>query len=292
MAHSELLATVRRPLSPDTQIEASATRSEYERVREILEEEGAKFPSLQYDGVRKVAIVSAAPSPLHGDMCTRQQQYQGHWRHIHNKNWDGALKYLTSEGETFMVAVKVGLSQTYASLRAAISFSVCALRCRVGIALCINEGNRGTTPTTRYYGTREEKRAAIQEVERILRSQLQTNPFGPLNIGEDTWFGEVASVVLEIYRLEDETLAPETLLDPTQSFMIVEDGLFVGAEVPPNLAEITLGDCIPTHILSGNNIEGTPVNFFHQDWFEDTFRFAMLRTAMERVEKKCKVQRV
>ncbi|ODQ76052.1 hypothetical protein LIPSTDRAFT_121351 [Lipomyces starkeyi NRRL Y-11557] len=27
---------------------------------------------------------------------------------------------------------------------------------------------------------------------------------------------------------------------------------------------------IQTHILSGNNIEACPVNFFHQDWFEDS----------------------
>ncbi|KAK9259052.1 hypothetical protein V1519DRAFT_463132 [Lipomyces tetrasporus] len=279
MAHSELLATVRRPLSPDTQKEAPATRSEYERVQDILEEDDAKFPSLQYDGVRKVAIVSAAPSPLHCDMVGQMLSKiadkvklmpgldanikRGLFSAHDSRNYTDTGDTSTTRNWDVGVAVQVGLSQTYASLRAAISFSVCALRCRIGIALCINEGNRDTTPTTRYYGTRE-----------------------------DTWFGEVASVVLEIYRLEDETLAPETLLDPTQSFMIVEDGLFVGGEVPPNLAEISLGDCITTHILSGDNIEATPVNFFHQDWFEDIFRFAMLRTAMERIEKKCKVQRV
>ncbi|KAJ8103553.1 hypothetical protein POJ06DRAFT_190968 [Lipomyces tetrasporus] len=319
MAHSELLATVRRPLSPDTQIEVPATRSEYERVQEILEEEDAKFPTLQYDGFRKVAIVRAAPSPLHGDMVgqllgrisrsvermpkieqnikdgvsissdSRNTRDTGDTSTT--RNWDGALKYLTEEGEVLMVAVEVGVSQIYASLRAAVSFSVCALRCRVGIAMCISERDRGTAPTIRYYATREEKRAAIQEVERILRAQLQAHPFGPLETGEDTWFGEVANVVLETYRLEDETSPPETLLNPTQSFTLVEDGRFVGGEVPPNLAEITLGDCIPTHILTGNNIEATPVNFFHQDWFENTFRFAMLRTAMERVEDKSKEQR-
>ncbi|KAK9326920.1 hypothetical protein V1520DRAFT_350211, partial [Lipomyces starkeyi] len=42
---------------------------------------------------------------------------------------------------TTVVCVDVGLSQTYESLRAAISISVCALRCRVGIAMSINEGD-------------------------------------------------------------------------------------------------------------------------------------------------------
>ncbi|KAK9481894.1 hypothetical protein V1527DRAFT_455564 [Lipomyces starkeyi] len=320
MAHSELLATVRRPLSPDTNIEVPATRSEYERVQEILDEEDAKFPTLQYDGFRKVAIISAAPSPLHGDMVGQLlwrisrsvDRMPGIDQNIKDgisisndrsntrdtgdtsttRNWDGALTYLTRDGGTLMVAVEVGLSQTYESLRAAISFSVCALRCRVGIALSVNEGDRGTVPTIRYYDTREKKLGAIREIEHDLDSQLQANPFGPLRIGEETWFGKVTKVDLETYRPEDETSPPETLLDPKQSFTIVENGRFVGGEVPPNLADITIGDCIPTHILTGSNIEATPVNFFQQDWFENTFRFAMLATAMERVRDKSKVQHV
>ncbi|KAK9311162.1 hypothetical protein V1524DRAFT_473446 [Lipomyces starkeyi] len=295
MAHSELLATVRRPLSPDTHIEVPATRSEYERVQEILDEEYAKFLTLQYDGFR---IVEAAPSPLHGDMVgqllwrisrsvDRMPEIDQNIKDgisISNdrrntrdtgdtsttRNWDGALTYLTRDGGTLMVAVEVGLSQTYDSLRAAISFSVCALGCRVGIAISINEGDRDTAPTIRYYGTREEKLAGIREIEHSLDSQLQTNPFGPLRIGEETWFGKITKVVLETYRLENESSPPETLLDPKQSFFI--------------------DDCRKWAICWGR--EATSVNFFQQDWFENTFRFALLATAMERVRDKSKVQQV
>ncbi|KAK9312317.1 hypothetical protein V1524DRAFT_410893 [Lipomyces starkeyi] len=59
---------VRRPLSPDTQLEVTATRDEYDRVQEILEE-GAKYPQLLYDSSRNTAIVVAAPSPLHSGMA-------------------------------------------------------------------------------------------------------------------------------------------------------------------------------------------------------------------------------
>ncbi|KAK9243195.1 hypothetical protein V1506DRAFT_555597 [Lipomyces tetrasporus] len=307
MEHSELLDAVRRPLSPDTQIEIPASRSEYENVQEILEEEGSKFPKLQYDGARKVAILSAIPTPLHGEMVGQLLSKiadevkmmpgldAGTKRHLssthdmrktkNTETWDGALRYLTREetgpAHTLMIAVEVGLSQTFASLRAAISFSVCALHCRVGIAMSINEVGRGKRPSTQCYATLEEKRVAIQNAEHVLRVQLLSNPFGPLKMGEDTWFGKVATVVLETYRLEDETSPPGTLLNPTQSFVI-----------PANLAELTLGDCIPTHILSGNNIAATPINFFHHDWFQDSFGSAMLETAMERVEDKREVQRV
>ncbi|KAK9329329.1 hypothetical protein V1520DRAFT_379368 [Lipomyces starkeyi] len=305
MAQSDLLDTVKRPLSPDAYIEIPASRSEYERVQRILEEEDAKYPNLQYDGFREVAIVSAAPSPLHGDMAGIDQNIKdglslsnersnttGAGDTSTTRSWDGALTYMTHEGESLMIAVEVGFSQTYESLRAAISYSVCALRCRVGIAMSINEGDRGTAPPVRYYDTGDERLAAIREIEHHLDSQLQTNPFGPLRIGEEIWFGRVTKVVLETYRLEDETSPPEALLDPTQSFTIVENGRWVGDEVPPNLAEITIGDCIPTHILTGNSITATPVNFFEQDWFENRFRLSMLRTVMERVWDKSKVQRV
>ncbi|KAK9312236.1 hypothetical protein V1522DRAFT_103301 [Lipomyces starkeyi] len=85
---SELLAALRRPRSPDGQIEVPASREEYEHVQEMLEEESVKYmhmgfcpssrnqltqiyryPRLQYDGWRNVAIIVAAPSPLHGQMA-------------------------------------------------------------------------------------------------------------------------------------------------------------------------------------------------------------------------------
>ncbi|KAK9234466.1 hypothetical protein V1525DRAFT_428486 [Lipomyces kononenkoae] len=318
MAQSDLLATVRRPLSSDAYIEVPASRSEYELVQDILEEEDAKYPTLQYDGFQKVAIVSGTPSPLHGDMAgelvgrisrsiermpgidqnikyglstsNERSNTRGAGDASTTRNWDGALTYMTREGEALMVAVEVGLSQTIESLRAAISYSVCTLRCRVGIALSINECGRGTAPTVRYYDTADQRSAAIRDIKHTIESQVQTNPFGPLRIGEETWFGKVTKVLLETYRLEDETSPPETLLDPKQSFSV--DDCRKWAEVPPNLAEITFGDCVPTHILTSNNIGATPVNFFEQDWFENRFQLSMLRTAMERVWSKSKVVRV
>ncbi|KAK9359705.1 hypothetical protein V1504DRAFT_457329 [Lipomyces starkeyi] len=85
MEQSELLAAVRRPLSPDTLIEVQASREEYDHVLDMLEGENIKyvytnylnygrifdkyrFPRIQYDGTRQVAIVVAAPGPVHGQM--------------------------------------------------------------------------------------------------------------------------------------------------------------------------------------------------------------------------------
>ncbi|KAK9482788.1 hypothetical protein V1527DRAFT_454696 [Lipomyces starkeyi] len=103
---------------------------------------------------------------------------------------------------------------------------------------CINESDPGTAPTIRYYATHEEK----WQLEGNLRAQLQANPFGPRK-------------------------TPETLLNLTQSFTIVENGRFVWEAL-------------------------TPVNFFQQYWFENTLRLATLERALKLVESKTEVQRV
>ncbi|KAK9325135.1 hypothetical protein V1517DRAFT_254796 [Lipomyces orientalis] len=304
MAHSELLAAVRRPLSPDSQIEVHASRDEYELVQEMLEKEDAKYPRLQYDGRRKVVIIVAAPSPLHGQMVGLDANIKGRLSYSSEmsnttytgdssttRNWDGALRYRSSEGYILMVAVEVGMSQTYDRLRAAISYSVSDLHCRVGITMCIDEGHRGPRAPIQYYSTAQERDTAMQQAERQLRTELRNNRYGPLVLNGFTWYGMVKRVVVETFRLEEEdTLSPGTLLDPTQSFAIVEEGRFVGGDVPSNLAELKLEDCIPIHILSGNMIAATPLNFFSQEWFEESFGLSMLETALERIKNKSEVR--
>ncbi|KAK9364286.1 hypothetical protein V1504DRAFT_19485 [Lipomyces starkeyi] len=230
MDDSELLAAVRRRLSPDTQIEVPATISEFLRVQEILEKEVAEFPRLEYDGDRKVAIAVAAPSPFHGEMVgcltgrilstvnglpgldanIKDRIYLSSERSnltssggtFITRNWDGAIRYRSLEGHTKMIAVEVGFSQTYESLRAAISYSVCALRCSLGIAMCINEGNRGETAPTQYYSTTQEKDAAIEQAERDMKAQVRSNPYGPLILNGFTWFGRVSKVILVQPKME------------------------------------------------------------------------------------------
>ncbi|KAJ8097135.1 hypothetical protein POJ06DRAFT_283742 [Lipomyces tetrasporus] len=309
MEDSELWAVVTRPLSPDSRVEVPATVTEFLRVQEILEEEDVRFPRVEYDGDRKVAIVVAAPSPCHGEMAggltsriydaaksvpgldanIRGRIYSSFKRSnltnrgdtFTKRNWDGAIRYRSLEGNTKMVAVEVGLSQSYESLRAAISYSVSALRCSLGIAMCITEGDRGATPP---------KDLAIEQAELDLKAEVRNNPYGPLVLRGCTLFGRVSKVLLETFRQGDDTCLPNTLLNPTQSFVIVQDGHYAGHDVPPNLAEVTLGDCIPPHILTGNSIRATPLNFLDEEWFEEIFQIAIFETAVERFSDKHKVQ--
>ncbi|KAK9238999.1 hypothetical protein V1525DRAFT_340408 [Lipomyces kononenkoae] len=303
MAQSELLAAVRRPLSPDSQVEVPASREEFEHVQGILERENTKYPRLQYDGLRKVAIVVATPSPLHGHMVGLDANVKARLRYtsdmsnttrtgdtITTRNWDGALQYRISGDYTLMVAVEVGMTQTYRSLRAAISYSVCALHCRLGIAMSINERSRGTIAPIQYYSTMQEWDTAVQHAERGLRVELLSNPYGPLAANGFIWYGRVGSVVVETYRQEEETCPPDTILEPTHSFRIVESGQFVGGSVPENLAELKLDDCIPTHVLTGDVVMAAPINFFSQDWFEESFGVAMLETALERIKARYRIR--
>ncbi|KAK9483088.1 hypothetical protein V1527DRAFT_446184 [Lipomyces starkeyi] len=314
MEHTELLDMVRRPLSPDTQLEVTATRDEYDRVQEILEEEGAKYPQLLYDSSRNTAIVVAAPSPLHsgmanelmvnirdavvqnqaidaamvGGICTMSDTTttRGTGHGNTTRAWDTALGYIENDDNTLMIAIEVGVSQAYESLQAAISWSVCALHCRVGVAMSITEGSRGKLPRTKYYNSDQDADVAIEEIKRDLRHQLTQCPYGPLVKDGVAWFGRVGNVVLETFRYPDENCARETVLRPTQSFTLVRRGEYVRGNIPPDLHEVVMGDCIPTHILSNGQIESTPVNFFRRDWFESKFRALMLQTALERVYSK------
>ncbi|KAK9314887.1 hypothetical protein V1524DRAFT_470740 [Lipomyces starkeyi] len=274
------------------QVQREQLNSYYQflRVQEILEEEDVD-PRLQY--VEKWLVV-AAPSPFYGEMvgCLTGQILStvnglpGLDANIKNhiylssersnltnsgdtfiaRNWDGAIRNRSLEGHTKIIAVEVGVSQTYESLRTAISYSVCALRCSLDIAMCISDGNR-------------KKDAAIEQAERDMKAQVRNNLYGPLILSGFTM------VILETFRKSDEICQLNTLLDPTQSlYVIVEDGRYIGE------AELTLGDCIPTHILTGNNIKATHLNFLEEEWFQESFQIAIVETAVERFSDKNRVQ--
>ncbi|KAK9311326.1 hypothetical protein V1522DRAFT_458418 [Lipomyces starkeyi] len=298
MEHSVLMSVVRRPLSPDARIEVPATWAEYEYVQEQIDNEGSKFPRLWYDSSSKIATVVAAPTPLQSDMvgelmgnlsdaCNDVMRRGGVSETIREglirsssttkrkntddgltiREWDGAISYAFNGDETLMVAFEVGVSQTSKSLRAAISWCVCALQCRLGIAMNIIEHDRGERPTVQYYTTNQEQSATLQQARDRLRLQSLQHPFGPLQWNGFTWFGKLRKVV------------------------IVRNGRFTGQDVPPNLREVVLGDCVPSHILSDNEIVTTPLDFFRRSWFEAKIRGAILKTAIERVEDKRRIVR-
>ncbi|KAK9377528.1 uncharacterized protein V1513DRAFT_456367 [Lipomyces chichibuensis] len=319
MEQSVLMGVVRRPLSPDAKIEVPASWDEYEYAQELLETEGNKYPRLCYDSTRQIAIVVAAPTPLHGDMVGELVGSLAHscndvllrggisadirrrvrqatditktsraGRGLTIREWDGALRYLVNDDDekNLMVAFEVGVSQSYRSLQEAISWCVCALHCRLGIAMCLNEGPRGAKSDVQYFANEEEAAAAIQQARNELRHQLRQNPFGPLVRDGITWFGKLEKVVIEAFRCEDANCRPGTLLYPTRSFVVIRDGQSSPEDIPPNLGEVVLGDCVPSHVLNGHEILATPIDFFQKSWVEANIRSAILETAVERVKNK------
>ncbi|KAK9327151.1 hypothetical protein V1520DRAFT_375366, partial [Lipomyces starkeyi] len=206
-------------------------------------------------------------------------------RGLTTRAWDGALQYREGVRLTLMIAVEVGVSQSYDSLRAAISWSVCAMHCCLGLAMSISEGSRGGAPPMRYYASIEEANVAVVEAEDDFQDQLMQRPYGPLVRYGVTWFGGVRSVILETYRQPREDFTPETLLEASRSFPIVENGEYVGHDISPNLRDVVLRDCIPSHLISGQEVRATPVNFFNREWFENEFGASIVRTAVQRVTR-------
>ncbi|KAJ8103549.1 hypothetical protein POJ06DRAFT_298043 [Lipomyces tetrasporus] len=312
MEQFNLMDVVRRPLSPDAKIEVPASWDEYEYAQELLDTDGNKFPRLCYDSTRQIAIVVAAPTPLHGDMVgelcryprrvsqtTDITKHRRAGRGLTIREWDGGLRYMVNDDEEkkLMVAFEVGVSQSYRSLQEAISWCVCALHCRLAIAMCLDEGPRGAKSDGQYYANEEEAAAAILQATNELRLQLRQNPFGPLVRNGVTWFGTLEKVVIETFRCENANCPPGTLLCPTRSFtegstsnvmqVVIRDGQSGAEDIPPNLGEVVLGDCVPSHVLSGDEILATPIDFFQKSWIEAKIRSAILETAVERIENKC-----
>ncbi|KAK9371130.1 hypothetical protein V1509DRAFT_613683 [Lipomyces kononenkoae] len=302
----ELMNVVRRPVSPDTRIEVPVSWEVYEEVQDILESDDAN-----------VAIVVAPPSGLHsvmaGELVSRitheVMRVQGldaaltdglsirseststmPTRHgLTTRAWDTALFYTEGDRSTIMIAVEVGVSQSYRSLRAAISWWVCEFGCRLGLAMSIHEGPRQNRRSTRRYDSTEEARAAVAELEHELRNQRALFPYGPLVIDGVTWFGQVRNVVLETYRPPGDDIPHEAPLEPTNSFTIVSEGEFVGDSVTPNVREVVLRDCIPDHIVGIHGIEAMPVNFFHREWFEKEFGNGMIENAVNRIRRNIRI---
>ncbi|KAK9369287.1 hypothetical protein V1509DRAFT_620285 [Lipomyces kononenkoae] len=311
MAQSVLMEQVRRPLSPDAQLEVSVLQEDYERVKKILEDEHEKYPRLWYDSARGVAIVVGPRTPLHSGMASEliaqirdevnrtlginsdltrgistmadNDMTRATQSGLTTRAWDSALRYVVGNRSTVMIAVEVGLSQEYESLRRAISWWVCAWKCRLGLVMLIREGpRRHERRQAQRFASRQDAEASVAAIELELRDQLLHRPYGPLVMNGVTWFGQVHTAVLETYRIP-EIVTPETLLEPTQTFRIVRDGEFVGHNVAKNLREVFLRDCIPEYVLGNQEMQATPVDFFHRDWFERAFGDSMVMTAVNRV---------
>jgi hypothetical protein len=136
-----------------------------------------------------------------------------------------------------MIAVEVGVSQSYEILRAAISWSVwCALHCRLVIAMCIREQGRGRTPDPPQYSSIQVENAAVDEADQDFRHQLTERPYRPMVRDSVAWFWRIKLVVLETYRIPDEDVLPETLLQPSRSF--VSDSWQYLWTMPANLQKL------------------------------------------------------
>ncbi|KAK9482676.1 hypothetical protein V1527DRAFT_515621 [Lipomyces starkeyi] len=126
-----LMSVMRRQLSPDVTIEVPPSWDEYQRAQELLDLQGNKSPLLRYDGKRQffIAIVVAAPTPLHGDIGYGSKWNRGihkistrsHGRMV--REWDGAIHYLYDGDLRNMIAIEVAVSQSIKSLQEVISWT-------------------------------------------------------------------------------------------------------------------------------------------------------------------------
>ncbi|ODQ72364.1 hypothetical protein LIPSTDRAFT_293554 [Lipomyces starkeyi NRRL Y-11557] len=158
MEHSELLAAVRGPLSPDARLEVPVSQPSTSEYKKCLTRKKPKLTT---------------------------------------RAWDGALQCHHGNRLALMIAVEVRASLSYDSLQAAISWSVWALRCLLSLALSISKASRGETPRTRHYASIEGANAAAEDAEDAeddFYGQRMQYTYGPLESYGVTWFGRVRQV--------------------------------------------------------------------------------------------------
>ncbi|KAK9312094.1 hypothetical protein V1524DRAFT_466526 [Lipomyces starkeyi] len=308
MCHLKLLDLVRRRLSPGTRLEVPASREEFDLVQELLDtEEANKYLT----GLSIWPSSWAPPTPLHsgmaGALLTRVSSHirnsgissdvtdnltqdaerrttKSTGRELTTRAGDGALRYWEGKRAALMIAVEVR------SLRNPSHLLVCScLGLPLGLAMSVHEESRGAPPI-RYYASLEAADAVPEEAEDDLYQKLIQHQYGPLEWHGETWFGRTHPVVLETNRPQDEDCSLETLLDPSQSFTVVQDGEYIVHDISPNLHQVVVGDSIPSHYLSGQHVPVTPLNCFRREWFENQFQGLMVQTTLLRVQEKIEVR--
>ncbi|KAK9384324.1 hypothetical protein V1515DRAFT_583065 [Lipomyces mesembrius] len=74
----------------------------------------------------------------------------------------------------------------------------------------------------------------------------------------------------------------ETLLEPSQTFTVVQDGEYVGHDISPNLHMV---------VVAGQHVQVPPLNFFQRDYgFEKQLQGLMVKTALLRLQEKIEVR--
>ncbi|KAK9372751.1 uncharacterized protein V1513DRAFT_427289 [Lipomyces chichibuensis] len=103
------------------------------------------------------------------------------------REWDGALRYLDNDDEemNLMVAVEVGVSQSYSSLQQAISWSMLSIM-RM---------------------KKKPRRPIRQATDSCVRAPLDRW----CKTGLVTWFGILEKVVIETFRCKGANCPPETV---------------------------------------------------------------------------------
>ncbi|KAK9482425.1 hypothetical protein V1527DRAFT_485743 [Lipomyces starkeyi] len=120
-----------------------------------------------------------------------------------SKQPDGGIKYAIAAESNVMIAIEVGISQSYKSLCDAKDMWINGHHVKVCVLVCLNESPRFKNPTTAYDSiedVRTEMATMKQSVAEQMRGYKSRGYYGPIVYRRHKWTGTLNEAFIEIWR--------------------------------------------------------------------------------------------
>ncbi|KAK9386018.1 hypothetical protein V1515DRAFT_616756 [Lipomyces mesembrius] len=269
---SELREILRVPLPSDSVLEFIVSEVGYKWIIEDREKSNRKY-RVWYDGETHKVTINCCPSYLHERMSVmvidsmvveavrvmRNADVSDDVISRSYKEPDGLIVFEGGGIDRRRIALEVGFSQSYSSLRRATLWWIEQKKATIAVLLCLTEVDMSSGEIHGEFGTVQELNAP--------------RLFVPLEYNGYKWFATLSDAFFETYRETDSGVLR------SEPVYLAKDGVDITDAIPRDLT-VTVGDFVPHGWLSDDNIRSLTVNFLH----------AIVETALNRVEDSYEVR--
>ncbi|KAK9316462.1 hypothetical protein V1522DRAFT_374041 [Lipomyces starkeyi] len=206
---------------------------------------------------------------------TTTEDFDGDYAHS-SKQPDGGIKYAIDAESNVMIAIEVGISQSYKSLCDAKDMWINGHHVKVCVLVCLNESPRFNNPTTAYDSiedVRTEMATMKQSVAEQMREYKSRGYYGPIVYRRHRWTGKLNEAFIEIWRAGNSS--PER-------YELIQAGL--ACPNRPTTLGLKISDMVPDEAWEAAGVSDREIRF-NGARFVGKLVNAVLDTAKERFVK-------
>ncbi|KAK9329605.1 hypothetical protein V1520DRAFT_310666 [Lipomyces starkeyi] len=275
----EQILDVQVPYSKYNQMEAAFSRIKADK--NISEDQ--RYPFLEYNNLTQTVTVVTVPNSVHevavyelnfdimagaNDYLsehapglvdnilplgsTTTEDFDGDYAHS-SKQPDGGITYAIDAESNVMIAIEVGISQSYKSLCDAKDMWINGHHVKVCVLVCLNESPRFKNPTTAYDNiedVRTEMATMKQSVAEQMRGYKSRGYYGPIAYRRHKWTGKLNEAFIEIWRGGNSS--PER-------YELIQDG--VACPNLPTTLGIKISDMVPDEVWEAVGVPDREIRF-------------------------------